>query len=253
MSKYTLSSIGLRRLKTERLVQIISLILLWGAILIQPAVAQTQPKRLRTLTVKGRGVEKIAATLSRVNLGVEVQGKTAQEVQKESARRSQAVVEFLKSQEVEKLTTSGISLNPVYSFNNNVRRLTGYNATNIVRFEIATDKAAQVLDEAVKSGATRIDRVTFIAPEPLINKAKKEALREATQDAQAQANAVLDALGFNSKEIVSIEVDGANAQVPPMFRAESGLARAASSNVPRTPVIGGEQKVEATVTLQISY
>lgn len=252
MSKYTLSISGLKILKAQKLWQTVSLILLWGTILIQPAVAQTQPKRLRTLTVKGRGIEKIAATLSRVNLGVEVQGKTAQEVQKESARRSQAVVQFLKSQKVDKLTTSGISLNPVYSFNNNVRRLTGYIATNTVRFQIATEKAAQVLDEAVKSGATRIDGVTFIAPEPLISQAKKEALKEATQDAQAQANAVLDALGFSSKEIVSIEVNGANTQVPPVFKNEA-FARATSSDAPRTPVIGGQQEVEATVTLQISY
>lgn len=250
MSKYTLST---SQLKTDKVWQTMSLILLWGAILIQPAVGQTQPRKLRTLTVRGRGVEKIAATLSQVNLGVEVQGKTAQEVQKEAARRSQAVVQLLKSRQVEKLTTSGISLNPVYSFKNDVRRLTGYNATNTVSFQVATEKAGQILDEAVKSGATRINGVSFIAPDPLISQAKKEALKEATQDAQAQANAVLDALGFSSKEIVGIEVDNATAKAPPIFRPESAQFRATSSDAPRTPVIGGEQEVEATVTLQISY
>ena len=250
MSKYTFS---ISQLKTERIWQAIGLILLWGTISIQPAVAQTQPRRLRTLAVRGRGVEKIAATLSQVNLGVEVQGKTAQEVQREVARRSQAVVELLKSRKVEKLQTSRISLNPAYSFKNDVRRLTGYTATNTVSFQVATAKAGQILDEAVKSGATRIDGISFIAPELVISKAKKEALREATQDAQAQANAVLDALGFSSKEIVSIEVDNATAQAPPIFRTESVRIQSRSSDVPRTPIIGGEQKVEATVTLQISY
>ena len=230
-----------------------SLILLWGAIIIQPAVAQTESRRLRTITVKGRGVEEIAATLSRVDLGVEVQGKTAQEVQQEVARRSQAVVELLKARKVDKLQTSGISLNPVYSFKNDVRRLTGYNATNTVSFQVATEKAGQILDEAVQSGATRINSVSFIATDPVIDQAKKEALTEATQNAQAQANAVLDALGLSSKEIVSIEVDGANAQVPPRFRNEAAFSMPASSAAPRTPVIGGEQRVEATVTLQISY
>ena len=250
MSKYTSLGSGL---KTEKLWRNISLIFLWGAILIQPAVAQTQQTRLRTLTVRGRGVEEIAATLSQVSLGVEVQGKTAQEVQKEVARRSGAVVQLLKSRQVDKLTTSGISLNPVYSFKNDVRRLTGYNATNTVSFQIATEKAGQILDEAVKSGATRINGISFTAPEPLINQAKKQALTEATQDARAQANAVLEALGLSSKEIVGIEVDGARAQIPPVFRGESAFSMPTSASAPRTPVIGGEQKVEATVTLQISY
>ena len=250
MSKYTLS---IFQLKTDKVWQAMSLILLWGIILIQPAVGQTQARKLRTLTVRGRGVEEIAATLSQVNLGVEVQGKTAQEVQQKVARRSQAVVQLLKSRQVEKLTTSGISLNPVYSFKNDVRRLTGYNAVNTVSFQIATEKAGQILDEAVKFGATRINEISFTAPDPLISQAKKEALREATQDAQAQANAVLDSLGLSSKEIVGIEVDNATAQAPPIFRPESAQIRAASSDAPRTPVIGGEQKVEATVTLQISY
>ena len=250
MSKYTLP---ISQLKTERIWQAIGLILLWGTISIQPGVAQTQPRRLRTLTVRGRGVERIAATLSRVNLGVEVQGKTAQEVQQEVARRSQAVVELLKSRKVDKLQTSGISLNPAYSFKNDVRRLTGYTATNTVSFEIATEKASQILDEAVKSGATRIDGISFIAPEPAINKAKKEALREATKDAQARANDVLDSLGFSSKEIVGIEVDNATAQAPPIFRRESAFSMRTSSDAAKTPVIGGQQQVEATVTLQISY
>ncbi len=254
MSKYTLSKSSLSKssLKAEKICSSLSLILLWGAILIQPVVAQTQSRKLRTLSVKGHGVETIAATLSQVNLGVEVQGKTAQEVQKEVARRSQAVVQLLKSLQVKKLTTSGISLNPVYSFKNDVRRLTGYIATNTVSFQVPTEKAGQILDESVKSGATRIGGISFTATDPAITKAKKEAIREATQDAQARANAVLDSLGFSSKEIVGIQVDDATAQPPPVFRAESARIRTASSDV-ITPVIGGEQKVEATVTLQISY
>ncbi len=260
MSKYTLSKYSLKTkdfsqgFSLQRLsFQGFSLILLWGAILAQPVVGQNPPKRLRTLTVRGQGVEEIAATLSQINLGVGVQGKIAQEVQQEAARRSQAVVRILQSQQVEKLTTSGISLNPVYSFKDNIRRITGYSATNTVSFQIATEKAGEILDQAVKSGATRIDGIRFIAPEAMISEAKKQALKEATQDAREQADAVLASLGLSSKEIVGIEVDNARAQVPPIFRGESAFAQSRTADAPRTPIIGGEQKVEATVTLQISY
>ncbi|MCC5622259.1 SIMPL domain-containing protein [Nostoc sp. CHAB 5715] len=216
-----------------------------------PTLAQEKEKLWRTLSVSGRGVETIPTTLAQVSLGVEIQGKTAQEVQQEAARRSSAVVAFLKSQNVEKLQTTGIRLNPVYSYTNNVQKITGYAANNIVSFRITTEKAGTLLDDAVKAGATEINGISFVANDEAIAAAQKQALKEATQDAQQQADAVFSALGFKSKEVVSIQVNNASAPPPPMFlRAEaSKLANTDAS----TPIVGGEQQVEASVTLQISY
>lgn len=218
---------------------------------VQPGLAQEKEKMLRTLTVTGRGMESIPTTLSLVNLGVEVQGKTAQDVQQEAARRSSAVVALLKSRNVDKLETTGIRLNPVYSYNNNVQRITGYAATNTVSFRIATEKAGTLLDEAVKVGATQINSVSFVASDSAIAQAQKQALRKATQEAQQQADAVFASLGFKSKEIVSIQVNNANAPTPPPI-AYSRSAKLEAQDA-STPVVGGEQEVDASVTLQISY
>ncbi|MBW4612075.1 MAG: SIMPL domain-containing protein [Desmonostoc vinosum HA7617-LM4] len=234
-----------------KMCKILPLALLLCNIFIIPASAQEKEKLWRTLTVSGRGVETIPTTLSQVSLGVEVQGKTAQEVQQEAARRSSAVVAFLKSQNVEKLQTTGIQLNPVYSYTNNVQRITGYAASNTVSFRVATEKAGTLLDQAVKAGASQINGISFIASDEAIAIAQKQALKEATQDAQQQANAVFSALGLNSKEVVSIQIN--NASLPPapvQLRAEA--AKLSSADV-STPIVGGEQQVEASVTLQISY
>lgn len=214
---------------------------------LDPAAAQEQ--RLRTLTVTGRGIEAIPTTQTQVRLGVEVQGKTAAQVQQEAARRSSAVVELLRSRQVEKLETTGITLNPNYSYENNQQRLTGYTATNTVIFRINTASAGTLLDDAVNAGATRIDGVSFIAAESAIESARKQALKEATQDAQAQADAVLSALNLKRGEILSIQVNGASAP-PPVYRQFAARAAAAEAT---TPVVGGEQQIEASVTLQISY
>jgi uncharacterized protein len=228
----------------------LSLTLILLMIFTLPASAQEKEKLWRTLTVSGRGMEAIPTTLSQVSLGVEIQGKTAEEVQKEAAVRSSAVVNLLKSRNVDKLTTTGVRLNPVYSYTNNVQRITGYAASNTVSFRIPTDKVGTLLDEAVKTGATQISGVSFIASDEAIANAQKQALKKATQDAQQQAEAVLSSLGLQQKEIVSIQVNGASAPPPPMlYRAEAKLANADAS----TPVIGGEQEVQASVTLQISY
>ncbi len=227
------------------------LVLLLCIFFIPPGLAQEKEKLLRTLTVSGRGVEKIPTTLSQISLSVVVQEKTAQSAQQEAARRSSAVVALLKDRNVEKLQTTGIRLNPIYSYTNNVQRITGYAANNTVSFRIATDKAGTLLDEAVKVGATQINRVSFIASDQAIASAQKQALRQATQEAQQQANAVLSTLGLQAKEVVSIQINGASAP-PPMMLQRAEVAKLSSDDA-STPVIGGEQEIEASVTLQISY
>jgi len=213
-----------------------------------PAFAQE--KLLRTLTVTGRGSEQVATTLTQVRLGVDAQGKTADAVQQEVARRSTAVITLLKARPIDKLETTGINLSPVYRYDNGQQTLTGYTASNTVSFRIDTAKAGTVLDEAVKAGASRIDGVSFIASEGAIAAAQKVALREATQDALIQADAVLSALGLSKLEVVGIQVNGAFA--PPPRPMPEGFALAKAGATPM-PIIGGEQQVEASVTLQISY
>ncbi|MEG4960226.1 MULTISPECIES: SIMPL domain-containing protein [unclassified Microcoleus] len=216
---------------------------------LDPAAAQEQ--RMRTLSVTGRGVEAIPTTQTQVALGVEVQGKTAAEVQQEAARRSSAVVELLRSRQVEKLETTGITLNPTYSYENNQQRLTGYIATNTVSFRLNTQSAGTLLDDAVQAGATRIQGVSFVAADSAIEQAQKQALKKATQDAQVQADAVFSALNLKRGEILGIQVNGAIAPPPtPMYRQLAGARGAADAT---TPVVGGEQQVEASVTLQIGY
>jgi len=215
---------------------------------VLPAAAQE--RIIRTITVTGRGVETIPTTLSQVALGVEIQGKTANEVQEEVARRSNAVVALLRSRNVEKLQTTGIRLQPVYSYENNVQRLTGYLAANIVSFRIDTKQAGSLLDDAVKAGATQINGVSFIATDEAIAAAQKQALRAAANDAQEQADTVLGALKLTKREIIQIQVNSASAPMPIQFASDITLTKVSAAP---TPVIGGEQQIEATVTLQISY
>lgn len=216
-----------------------------------PAMAEQQMSR--TVIVTGQGTEMVPTTLSRVQLGVEVQGDTAEEVQQEAARRSTAVVNLVRSRNVDKLQTTGISLNPRYDYSNNgEQKIVGYTATNTISFQVPTERAGIIIDDAVKAGATRIDGVSFIADEEAIATAQRQAIREATQDAQAQADAALSALGLTRKEVVSIQVNGSAPPPPIPYRREALAASVADAPTP-TPVVGGEQEVQSSVTLQFSY
>ena len=76
-------------------------------------------------------------------------------------------------------------------------------------FALQTEQTGDLIDAAVNVGATRIDGINFIASDSAISAAKQEALTEATQDAQKQADTVLATLNLTRQEIVNIVLDGA--------------------------------------------
>ncbi|NER80401.1 MAG: SIMPL domain-containing protein [Leptolyngbya sp. SIO1D8] len=214
-----------------------------------PAVAQEAV--MRTLTVTGQGREQIQTTLAQVELGVEVQGRTAEAVQQDVAQRSSAVVELLRDRNVDKLQTTGIRLNPQYNYDSGQGRLVGYIGVNTVSFEVPTEQVGTLLDDAVGAGATQIQGVNFRASEDALAEARQVALQQATAEAQAQANTVLSALNLGAQEIIGIQINGATGPIPFPLPQQARLDVASAEY--STPVVGGEQTVEATVTLQIRY
>ena len=206
----------------------------------------------QTLTATGKGTVKTPATLAQVSLGIEIQGKTAQEAQQEVAKRSEALVTLLRSSNVEQLQTTSVNLNPIYTTVNNKTQITGYTASNIVSFRLASDQAGNLLDGAVATGATRIDSISFVATDEAIETARQQALQAATQDAQKQADAVLTSLNLTRRQIVSIQVNPSTPPPQPINFAESSM-QALAKDTANTVLVGGEQQVQAFVTLQISY
>ncbi|ESA36200.1 membrane protein [Leptolyngbya sp. Heron Island J] len=215
------------------------------------APVRAQEPIARVLTVTGEGSESTPATLARVQMGVTAQGENAEAVQQEIAQRSAAVIELLRSQNVDQLQTTGIRLNPQYNYDGNQPRITGYTGSNTVSFQMPTDEVGTLLDDAIATGANQINSVSFVAADDAIDAARDTALQEATADAQAQADVVLQSLNLSAQEIVGIQVNNANPPMPIPFAAQARLADAVSEAT--TPVEGGEQTVNARVTLQIRY
>lgn len=216
---------------------------------IEPVWAQEE--RTRTLTVSGQATVEVPTSLTQVSLGIEVQGRTAEEVQQEVARRSQTLVDLLRSRNVEKLQTTGVNLYPLYNSDGNPPRITGYTASNIVSFRMATERAGSLLDEAVSAGATRIDGISFVATDEAIEIARQQALRNATQDAQTQADTVLATLNLTRREIVNVQISSSTpAPQPLMGTMQRGVASFEDAS---TVLVGGEQQVYAYVTLVIGY
>lgn len=206
-------------------------------------------KNERVLTVTGRGERYVKTTKARIQLGITVDGKTAIATQTEVASQANSIVSRLQQLNVEKLQTTSIQLNPKYVYENNRQRQEGFTGQTSVSFLVAISKAGETLDAAVASGANQIEQLTFIATEATLNEARQLALQDAVKDAQAQANTVLTVLGFAPKSIKTIQIEGSAIAYPVSQQRMESLAKTASS----VPILGGEQKVDGAVTLQITY
>lgn len=203
----------------------------------------------RVLSVTGVGSQSIATSLSQVSLGVMVEAQTAAQAQQQAAQRQTAVIEWLRSQNVSKLETTGISLNPRYDYRNDTQVLRGYEAINTVSFEVETEVAGGVIDGAISAGATRINGVRFSATEDVLSTAHQQALTLAVEDAQQQADTVLAALNLSRQEIIGIVIGSVNSPPTPVARSRPSLAAEDAT----TPVVGQSQTVTAQVTLEIRY
>ncbi|NUN64683.1 SIMPL domain-containing protein [Pseudanabaena biceps] len=209
----------------------------------------SEVKNERVLTVTGRGERLVKTSKARIQLGVKADAKTAIAAQTEVARQANNIVSRLQQLGVEKLQTTSIQLTPTYVYENNRQTQTGFTAQTTVSFIVAIEQAGKVIDAAVASGANQIDQISFIATDAELNAAKQLALQDAVKDAHALSNTVLSALGFTSKTVKSIQIGDSAIAYPVAQPRMETFAKVADA----LPILGGEQKVEATVNLQITY
>ena len=212
-----------------------------------PVLAQEPP---RSLTVNGQGQIAIPATIAQVSLGVEIRARTAEDAQEQVAAASQAIVTYLKANNVEDLQTQGIQLSPIYVNENGRSRISDYSASNTVSFRISADELGEILDEAVQRGATRIAGLSFVGSDEDIAAARNAALRVATFDARTQADIVLGALGLPTGEVARINIGYATPLAPESIR---NMAPATGDIMARSAVEGGEQTIQASVMMVIHY
>lgn len=207
-------------------------------------------KNERVLSVSGRGERMVKTTKARIQLGVTVEAKTAIAVQTEVARQANSIVSVLQRLGVEKLQTNSIQLSPKYVYENNRQTQEGFTGQTTVSFLVPIAEAGTTLDAAVAAGANQIEQISFMATDTALNEARQLALQDAIKDAQSQSNTVLNALGFTAKSIKTINIsDSAIAYPVPQPRMVTFASKEASA----VPILGGEQKVEASVSLQITY
>jgi hypothetical protein len=211
---------------------------------------ETADGEQRTISVSGSGT--VTATPDEVvlRLGVETMAETASEALSQNNEQMEGVMSALMEAEVppEDIQTQTVQLRPQYETPQREpgpaeeRELVGYVASNIVEARTSDLGAVgQLLDEAVRSGANRIEGLRFDVSDPgeLLDQAREAAWEDAEEKAQQLATLAGDELDV----VLSIN----ESTTPPRpVEVEAAAERAAA-----VPIRPGEEDVQ--VDLQVTW
>ena len=196
------------------------------------------------ISVSGYGKADVSPDMATVNIGIVTTGKTAQLAQAENARVASDVTAALGQLGIfSKDIQTHYTMSPVYE-KGDYRKAVGYRANNTVTVTVNdVAKAGQVIDAALKSGATDVNGLSFGLKDA--KSVRNTALQMAVQDARSKADAIAAALGVKIVGIQNVKEDGGNFARYEVANAR--LAKLDGAAMADTPVSAGNVEVNADV------
>ena len=196
------------------------------------------------ISVSGQGRADVAPDMAVVNIGIVTTGKTAQLAQAENAKVASDVTAALGQLGIfSKDIQTHYTMSPVYE-KGDYRKAVGYRANNTVTVTVNdVAKAGQVIDAALKSGATDVNGLSFGLKDA--KSVRNTALQMAVQDARSKADAIAAALGVKIVGIQNVKEDGGNFARYEVANAR--LAKLDGAAMADTPVNAGTVEVNAEV------
>jgi uncharacterized protein YggE len=166
--------------------------------------------------------------------------------------RVAAVIAGARRQGVEErdIQTSGISLQPIYrprrADDETTPEIQAYRASNNVTLTVRDlSQASAVLDGALANGANVLGGLRFGIANP--DALQRQALAEATTNAQAKARSIAGAAGLGITGVLTITEESVSTPRP----QQEAVARfALSADAASTPVQAGELVIRATVRVK---
>eukprot|EP00126_Sphaerothecum_destruens_P006138 Sdes_comp19235_c0_seq1m10156 len=247
-------------LKLRHLVLSISVYVLVNFCLLSPAVcfsvgSQTASEN-SVIKVTGSSSQDVEANYVTVQLGVDSQNVTATHALDDNAARTTKVILRLKSIGFNnsEISTSQFNIQPVYdSYTDNntgayVTHLTGYSVSNSITVStLQLEKVSDIIDEAVRAGANRIDSVNYGLSSSSFADLKKNLLAAAVQDAVDKAQVVLKPLQYHTTGVKTVTLnDGIS---PPLQSSANAPMSYSRDAAPNTPVFASTQTVQTSVSV----
>lgn len=215
----------------------------------QPQRIEQEVEANRQISVEGRGEVTIRPDVAQVTLGVTTGPQpTAARAMEILAERFDAVLVAVTAEGIadDDVTTSNLSLNPVYDYAEGRQQLRGFEATESVTIKVRDLGAVgNVVSRATVEGVNQIGGIHFEADDP--DEAQRQAREKAIENAQENAEALARALGVRLGRVKTFSVNTQTPGQPPVF-AQADLV-AAEGRGGAVPVPAGTQDITAFVTV----
>ncbi len=206
---------------------------------------------IRTIVVHGVGFASGTPDQASITLGVETVGATAQSALRDNTAKASELIKLLKAAGVEDkfIQTSQLSIYPRYD--NEGKKINGYQVSNIVTATLKDmKKAGEVIDQAagIAGDAIRIQGVSFSLSQdsPLIATMQKNARTRAVADAKLQAEQLAEVAGVKLGQLRTISTSS-NMSAPVLYQQNFAKTSADASGT--VPLEGGSQQITAEVDL----
>jgi|HubBroStandDraft_6_1064221.scaffolds.fasta_scaffold01328_3 uncharacterized protein YggE len=235
--------VGLFQIRRRPLLRFAA-ILMAGATMMQ---AQESPHASRSASVRvhGQATISVEPNQAQFDIGVVTSAPTAKAAADQNKRQSDALIHELNAA-FPSATINGVnfSVNPNYQYpKEGAPTIAGYTASNTVRLLLNDiSKLQTVVDIAVKSGGTSINRLTFTVRNE--DSARAQALAAAARQAQAGAEALATSLQLRIVRLLTVEEGQPVIVSPPR---EISFEKLQSTNL--APISPGTIDVHADVDL----
>ena len=225
-------------------------------VLVFAASCSSKPPPLTRVTVAGETSMKAQPDAAIVVLSVITQSPQALNAQQDNARKSDAVIQALKTSAGAdpEIKTSDYTLQPQYDDRyNKLPKIIGYEARNSVMVTMGDlTKVGAVIDAGSRAGANSVESVSFILRDN--SPARGQALAEASRQAMTKAQSIAQAMGGQVVRVIE-EQEAGTTGTPTESIASSngysaGLSIARLATRP-TPVQAGTLNVSSRVQVVV--
>ena len=211
-----------------------------------PSTITVQPQPMqRTLTVTGSGMVTLTPDVAYIYIGVHTENVSVAEAVAENNTKAQAVATAIKGfgVEVKDVQTTNFSIWPQDQYDDKGNKSgTIYNVDNTVYITVRDlTKIGDLLDASIRAGANTINSIQFDVADK--TEALSQARKAAVENAQKQAQELVDATGVKLGDVQTISYYDST----PLSAdyGKGGGAMAASS----VPVSSGQYQLTTTVTI----
>ena len=203
-----------------------------------------------TIVTVGEAVINRAADQAFITVAVETRARMPRDAQKQNADAMAAVQQRMADAGIPKdaVRTTGYTVQQEFDFPNGRRTPREYVARNGLEIRLdAVERAGEILDAAVQSGATTVTGVRFDLKDRTA--VERDALRHAVEDARARADALAAGAGRTVDRVLRID-DLRQGRVGPPQPVM--MMRAVAADSAQTPIEAGLIEIRAQVNLTVS-